>query len=261
MRRYLLSHTMTLNSSTAPGGRPPRDLLRGASLFLDFDGTLVDIAPTPDGIVVTNELVGLLDRLLNKLDGRVAILTGRSSEDIENRIPSSRVTIAGHHGLETRAAGEVVSTIERPAILDRVVARLRSLEAEHPGVLVEEKPLGVALHYRAAPAAEEACRAAIVAAASAGGLVVQPGKMVFELRPEGTDKGDALRKLAGEPPFHGSRPVFLGDDLTDEPAFLAARQLGGAGVLIGEARSTAANYRIGTVAETIDWLSSACDIA
>ena len=252
---------MTLDPITAPGGRPPRDLLRGASLFLDFDGTLVDIAPSPDEVFVTDELGALLERLFDKLEGRVAILTGRSSANVEELIGSARLAIGGHHGLETRMGGKVISAAERPSVLDSVVDQLRTFEREHPGVIVEEKPLGVALHFRAVPAAEDACRAAIAQAARETGLVVQPGKMVFELRPSGADKGDALQKLAREAPFHRARPVFLGDDLTDEAAFLAARKLGGSGVLIGEARATAANYRLESVADAIEWLSDACDAA
>jgi trehalose 6-phosphate phosphatase len=252
---------MTLDLTTAPGGRPPRELLRGASLFLDFDGTLVDLAPSPDEVLVTSELATLLDRLLDRLEGRIAILTGRSSHEVEELIGSRRLIIGGHHGLEMRSGGKVVSGIERPPVLDEIVRRLRIFENDHPGVLVEEKPLGVAVHFRAAPSAEEACRTAIAEAARGSGLVIQPGKMVFELRPGGSDKGDALRKLAGDMPFRGCRPVFLGDDLTDEPAFIAARQLGGAGILIGEPRATEATYRLPTVGETIGWLSNASEIA
>ena len=250
---------MTLNPTPAPGGRPPRDLLRGASLFLDFDGTLVDIAPSPDEVLVTSELGALLERLLDRLDGRVAILTGRSSQEVEELIGSDRLTIGGHHGLEARAAGKVILSADRPPMLDEVVRQLGSFASEQPCVLVEEKPLGVAIHFRAAPSEEEACRTAVEEAALRSGLVIQPGKMVFELRPGGTNKGEALRKLASASPFSGFRPVFMGDDLTDEPAFLAARQLGGAGVLIGDARPSGANYRLATATQTIEWLGDACD--
>lgn len=252
---------MTVDPTTAPGERPSRDLLRGASLFLDFDGTLVEIAPTPDEIVVSSELRRLLERLSDRLDGRIAILTGRHSAEVEKLIKSVRLTIGGHHGLETRSGGRTISAGNRPEALDAVIEELRGLARKHPGVLVEEKPLGVALHFRGAPSAEEACRTAIAEAARVSGLVIQPGKMVLELRPGGSDKGDALRRIASEPPFRGSRPLFLGDDLTDEPAFVAARALGGAGILVGDPRPTSANYRIGSVAETLTWLDEACERA
>ena len=138
---------------------------------------------------------------------------------------------------------------------------LRRLERLYPGVLVEDKPLGVALHYRQAPSAEEACRTAVLKAAERSGLEMQPGKMVFELKPRGANKGGALRALMAEPPFAGTRPVFLGDDLTDEPAFAAAQDMGGAGVVIGDRAPTAATFRIASVDETLDWLSQACEMA
>jgi trehalose 6-phosphate phosphatase len=252
---------MTLNPATSSWGRPPHDLLRGASLFLDFDGTLVDIAPSPDEVLVTSELSALLERLLDLLHGRVAILTGRHSKQVEEMLGSNGLTIGGHHGLEARAGGKVISAGERPPILDEVVRQLRRFASERPGVLIEEKPLGVAVHFREAPSAEEACRAAVEAAAHGSDLIIQPGKMVFELRPGGTNKGDALRKLAGTEPFRGFRPIFMGDDLTDEPAFSAARELGGDGILIGEPRATAASFRLPTVSQAIEWLGSACEAA
>ena len=237
--------------------RPPVDILRDASLFLDFDGTLVDIGATPDAVVVTVELRRLLEKLQEQLDGRVAIITGRAAARVEQLFRPVRILVGGSHGLEM--PGEEGSQPGRPDGLDSIVAELRELERKYPGVLVEEKPLGVALHYRQAPDAEQACRAATDHAAERSGLEVQAGKMVFELKPAGGDKGAALRSLMARPPFLGSRPIFLGDDLTDEVGFSAARDLGGAGVLIGEPRATAAVYRLGSVAEALDWLGRASE--
>ena len=251
---------MTGNSDGNDRTSPPVSLLRGASLFLDFDGTLVDIAPTPDDVRVTAELRGLLSRLRDRLEGRVAILTGRPAEYVERVLDPVSLSIGGHHGLETRH-GAISTAIERPPILDEILAELRQLEREHPGVLIEDKPLGIAVHFRQAPEAEDACRAAIERAAERSGLHVQPGKMLFELRPGGADKGDALRRLMHQPPFAGTAPVFLGDDLTDEPAFVAAQELGGAGILIGHRTDTAANYRLESVERAADWLGKACEAA
>lgn len=247
---------MMSNSDRTGSPRPPLDLLRGASLFLDFDGTLVDIAPRPDAVEVSDELRDLLTRLRDRLQGRVAILTGRPSGDIARMVDQASLAIAGHHGLETRHGDRSVA-VDRPDILDELIAELRQLEQEYPGVLVEEKPLGVALHFRGAPDAEPACRRAIERAAERSGLEVQPGKMLFELKPRGPNKGEALRRLMDEPPFAGTIPVFLGDDLTDEPAFAAAQELGGAGVLIGDRTPTAARYRLSSVQEVLDWLEQA----
>lgn len=238
---------------------PPTALLKGASLFLDFDGTLVDIAPRPDAVEVTKELRGLLGLLHDRLGGRVAVLSGRPASELELLLDPVPLAVGGHHGLETRAAGTVLRSAERPAVLDSLVEELRGLEASHPGVLVEEKPLGVALHYRQAPDAEEACREAMTGAAERSGLELQPGKMVFELKPRGANKGDALKALMRRPPFTGSRPLFLGDDLTDEPGFEAAQALGGDGVIIGERAPTSARYRLESVAEALAWLHRAAE--
>lgn len=238
---------------------PPISLLRGAGLFLDFDGTLVDIAPRPDAVEVTKTLRALLGRLHERLEGRVAVLSGRPASDLEALLDPVQLAIAGHHGLETRVAGRVLRSAERPAILDALVEALRELEKDHPGVLVEDKPLGVALHYRQAPQAEQACRAAMDEAAGRSGLELQPGKMVIELKPRGADKGDALRALMHEQPFAGSRPLFLGDDLTDEPGFEMAQALGGAGVIIGERAPSAARYRLTSVGAALDWLRRGTD--
>ena len=251
---------MTSKSDAAFGRRPPIDLLRGASLFLDFDGTLVEIAPRHDAVSVSAELRELLAGLREQLGGRVAILTGRSADNVEQLIDPVALAIGGHHGLETRN-GDSSCSIERPPVLDEMLAELRQLERDHPGVVLEEKPLGIAVHYREAPEAEEACRDAVEQAARRSGLEVQPGKMVFELKPHGANKGAALRRLVAQPPFAGTTPVFLGDDLTDEPGSTAAQELGGAGILIGDRSPTAAEYRLESVEEALAWLRQACDAA
>lgn len=248
-----------MNSNCDSATRPPVEILRGASLFLDFDGTLVDIRATPDAVVVTAKLRRLLEKLQERLEGRVAIITGRATASVEELFRPVRILIGGSHGLEIPGEGAIQQ--RRPDCLDSIVAELRELERQYPGVLVEEKPLGVALHYRQAPDAEQACRMATDLAAERSGLEVQPGKMVFELKPVGGDKGAALRSLMARPSFVGSCPIFLGDDLTDEAGFVAARELGGAGVLIGEPRATAAAYRLGSVAEALDWLGRASEVA
>ncbi|HUE78611.1 MAG TPA: trehalose-phosphatase [Sphingomicrobium sp.] len=246
-----------MNRNRASLTRPPVEILRGASLFLDFDGTLVDIRATPEAVVVTAKLRRLLEKLQQQLNGRVAIITGRAAANVEQLFRPVQILVGGSHGLEL--PGEGHEPQRRPDRLDSIVAELRGLERQYPGVLVEEKPLGVALHYRQAPDAEQACRAATDRAAERSGMEVQAGKMVFELKPVGGDKGAALRSLMARPPFPGSRPIFLGDDLTDEAGFAAARELGGSGVLIGEPRATAAAYWLGSVAEALDWLGRAIE--
>ena len=260
-RRYSPDEPMMSLSDRSHGPRPPIELLRDASLFLDFDGTLVDIAPRPDSVRVSAELADLLTRLEARLGGRLAILTGRSIADVEQLLGPLPFAVGGQHGLETRRGGRLGGDVGRPEVLDSVVSGLRQLEREFPGVLVEDKPLGVALHYRQAPHAEDACRSAAEAASRQSGLEIQPGKMVFELKPKGANKGDALAAMMADPPFAGTRPVFVGDDLTDEPAFAAAQGLGGAGIIVGDRAPTKAHYRVESVEEALAWLRQACELA
>ena len=205
------------------------DLLRGASLFLDFDGTVVEIAPRPTAVRVTSQLTSLLSLLGERLNGRLAILTGRSAANVEQLLGPLTIAVAGHHGLEAPGHFGPDSPVRRADVLDWVVFELRQLERDFPGVLVEDKPFGVALHYRQAPDAAEACRSAVAEVAERAGLEVQPGKMVFELKPPGADKGSALRAMMSKAPFAGTMPIFIGDDLTDEPAFEAAAGPGRSG--------------------------------
>ena len=238
--------------------QPPIELIRGASIFLDFDGTLVEISATPDAVVIGDRLRDLLVRLNERLEGRVGILTGRSAADVAGRITPATLVIGGSHGLEIRK-GDDARPPERPHLLDSVLPEVKKLETDFPGVLVEDKPLGIAVHFRQAPHAESACLRVVEAAAARTGMLIQPGKMVFELKPAGGDKGTALRQLMREPEFAGTRPLFFGDDLTDEPGFTAAREVGGAGILVGEPRETAASYRLGSVGQAIEWLEHAAE--
>ena len=233
---------------------PPADLADGASLFLDFDGTLVDIAPRPDAVAVDARLRDLIAALAKRFEGRVAIVSGRGAEEIDTLFGGLGCPIAGSHGAELRGvAGAVLP--ERPAALDAVAARFHTLADTVSGVLVEVKPLGVGLHYRGVPDAEAACRALAEDLAASTGLTLQRGKMVFELRAPG-DKGRAIAALMSAMPFAGSRPIFLGDDLTDEPGFAIVARLGGAGVLVGPVRQTEAVYRLPDVAAALRWLET-----
>ena len=233
---------------------PPPGLLEGAALFLDFDGTLVDLAETPDSIRVSPELGPLLERLRHRLDGRIAIVSGRSLADLERHVPASGIAFSGSHGLELQFAGGTRLPLSVPIGLDDVRARVDAFAEADEGLLVEEKPAGIALHYRLAPEWAERAAAFIGDLAAERGWSVQPGNMVVELRPSGATKGDALRAFMTEPKFSAARPVFVGDDLTDEHGFAAAAKLGGAGILVGPSRETAALYRLGSVGAVKAWL-------
>jgi trehalose 6-phosphate phosphatase len=236
---------------------PPPSLLEGAALFLDFDGTLVELAGTPDAILVPPALGPLLDRLRARLDGRLAIVSGRALADLERHLPCAGVAAAGSHGLELRLAGGTSLPLGVPAGLGAARAEIERFAAAADGLIVEAKPAGIALHFRLAPRREEEVLAFMAEVARRHGLLLQHGKMVAELRPGGADKGDALKALMTEPGFAGARPLFVGDDLTDEHGFAAAAGLGGAGILVGPARETAARYRLASVAAVADWLEAA----
>jgi trehalose 6-phosphate phosphatase len=235
---------------------PPADLLAGASLFLDFDGTLVELAATPDAVAVAPELPGLLERLAARLPGGVAIVSGRPVHEVRALIAPAALVIAGSHGLEIADSDGTVHAPDRPAALDAALAAAHDLAA-HDGMLVEDKPFGVGLHYRRAPHAGDAAAAFADRLAARHGLVVQHGKMVVELRLPGRDKGAAVDLLMTEPERRHARPVFMGDDVTDEAGFHAARALGGAGVLVGAPRATAASYRLAGVADALAFLDAA----
>lgn len=245
--------------SPAIGALPPPPgigALQPASLFIDFDGTLVDLIDRPDQVRVDPALRQLLTSLATALDGRLALVSGRSVAQLDRFLgPLGRtLAVAGSHGAERRgAAGKLIAPDRLPA-LAAAEAALAQFATDHPGVLVEPKTLGVALHYRLKPehqaAAQQLCRDV----AAIHGLSVQLGKMMVEVRGAG-DKGEAVRAFMSEPPMAGGRPIFLGDDLTDEPGFAAAHALDGAGILVGPPRQTAAAYRLDDVEGVRAWLA------
>jgi trehalose 6-phosphate phosphatase len=233
--------------------------LARAALFLDFDGTLVELADAPDAIAVPSGLEPLLDRLAERLGGRLAIVSGRAVDDLQRHLGASAVVLSGSHGAELRYGDGRRVPVSAPPGLAAAREEMRRFAEASAGLLVEEKPAGIALHYRLAPEREGAVADFVEDLAVRSGLALQQGKMVAELRPHGADKGAALRRLMAEPPFAGARPVFVGDDLTDEHAFEAAAALGGEGVLVGPPRATAARWRLDDVAGVTGWLEAAAN--
>ncbi|KQM68073.1 hypothetical protein ASE75_00560 [Sphingomonas sp. Leaf17] len=226
-------------------------------MFLDFDGTLVELAETPDGVVVDAELNGLLAALPVMLGGRVAIVTGRSIAQIDALLGMPDLPVAGSHGAEQRVSASH-DTPQRPPALDAASAAFRGFANRDPHLVVEDKSLGTALHYRQSPGHEGAARALAEGLAASLDLVVQHGKMMVELRAPG-DKGRAIAALMAAPPFAGTVPVFLGDDLTDEDGFVAVAALGGTGILVGPPRDTAATARLDGVADVRRWLMNSLE--
>lgn len=233
--------------------RPP--LLSGmAALYLDFDGTLADIAPHPDEVVVSEPLPQLLLALRERLAGAVAVVTGRRLAAVDAMIAPARLAGSGLHGAEFRADGaSAAQTSADPAGAGPLARALRDRFADDPRIYVEDKGAAVSLHYRRAPEREQECREAMRTLAPPGRFDLTEGSRVVEARPRGADKGAALAELARRPPFAGRRPVFVGDDVTDEDGFRAAERMGGYGVKVGPG-ATAARYRIAEVGRVHDWL-------
>jgi trehalose 6-phosphate phosphatase len=249
---------MQVTTDCSPGSPFPAPGAIGLdrdALFLDFDGTLAEIAPSPDEAGLTPVMLAAVERLHTALDGRLAIISGRSLPVLAALVPIAGLTLAGVHGLEIRHGD---GRLERPPLAAGVALareRLDALAREEPGLIIEDKALSVAVHYRSVPGLAPIAHARAHALAEQLGLSVQTGKMVIELRQPGADKGGALQRLMSAAPFLGFRPLFVGDDDTDEVAFAAAQALGGIGIRVGApAPGSAASHGLPDVAAVQHWL-------
>lgn len=252
MSRTHSDHTVT--DARHPLTLPPT--ADGLAVFLDVDGTLIEIAGSPDEVRVEARLREVLERLRHRLGGAVALVSGRRIADLDRLFGLCDLPMAGLHGMERRSIdGAVITGAAANLTLDQR-AQLARFAAEHPGVLLEDKGASVALHYRAAPAAEAAARllARAVTAANADELVLLEGKMVLEIRRHGSHKGDAIADFMNEPPFAGRQPVFIGDDVTDEDGFGTVNRLGGWSICVGDKPVTRAPWRLPNVTAVIRWL-------
>lgn len=227
------------------------------AVFLDFDGTLVDIAERPDLVVLPSSVRETVEALHGLLGGAVAIVSGRPVAEIEAFFGPSRLPVAGVHGLERRGSdGMLISRSPDTSRLAGIRRQLDDLRSRHPELLVEDKGPAVALHYRARPDLMERCHSAMRAAADGvPGVVLVPGKMVIEARLGGADKASAIAAFLAEPAFGGRRVFFAGDDATDEDGFALVNGLDGLSVKVG-AGETGARYRAGDRAELMDWLAA-----
>ena len=208
----------------------PLPLFERAGLMLDMDGTLVDMAPTPDAVVVAPGLRDVLVSLRDELGGALAIVTGRPLETVDRLFGDVPGAVAGEHGGVIRHSDGVLHRPDLPVPPSHWLVEAEALVKMFPGALLETKAHGFALHYRQAPEAKEPFRRALsqlVGTSSAFRL--HPAHMLWEIRPGGADKGDAVRALMQRAPFQGRIPIFIGDDVTDEDGMRAARQFGGAG--------------------------------
>lgn len=226
--------------------------------FVDLDGTLLHIAPTPAEVQLDDEVRALLSELSDFAGGAVALISGRSISDISALVGEPRLPIAGQHGVERRGAdGSITVHDVDTSGLARAATVLRLEVETNPGLLLEQKGLSLALHYRAAPqlAAKVHALMRSLGAELGPDYMLQEGKLVVELKPAGRDKGAAVLEFMDELPFRGRTPVFVGDDATDEYAFAAVNELGGYTVKVGPGE-TAARWRLRDVRAVREWLNA-----
>ncbi len=246
-------YEMTGFGSTDPGahhGAPSRPEMSRTALFLDFDGVLVDLADTPDAVEVPPDLSTMLNELSERTGGAVAIVSGRAAGTIEGFLPDFRGDIVGSHGAERRINGES----ERHALagsekVSKIQGVVKSFSALDPDFLVEDKPCGVVLHFRRNPDLyEEAHRFMESLGSHFPEFKVQPAKMAVEMKPADIGKAASVRWLLQREPYKGRRPIYFGDDTTDEPAMEHCIEAGGAAVKVGDGE-TRADHRLDTVKE------------
>jgi trehalose 6-phosphate phosphatase len=227
------------------------------AVLLDIDGTLIEIAATPQEVRVPASLKHVLGTLRNRMGGALALVSGRPLADIDRLFDPLRVAAVGGHGAENRltADGEIDRSRVKP--LDPELRdRLLAIASATPGVLAEDKGYSVALHYRLAPDQEQRIRNEIGALCSELPhlkLEVLPGKSLFEVKPPTFNKGVAVRQLMRRPPFRGRRPIFFGDDVTDESVFKVMPEFDGLAFSVGR-RFPGTNGYFATPREVRHWL-------
>lgn len=225
------------------------------ALFLDVDGTLLDIRDHPDHVRSDPDLIELLLLAEQAVGGALSLVSGRSIDAIDRIFAPARFPAAGGHGVELRLPGGGVTVVTGASLPTAALRRLSQF-AERHGLLLEQKRGGVALHYRQAPALERDCRRLVHEVLRDVGedFRLIDGKMVLELAPRGHDKGEVVREIMRYAPYEGRLPVFLGDDVTDEDGFRTVNALDGISIRVGENQATAARYRLDDVAGVHRWL-------
>ena len=237
---------------------PPPFLGRHVTaLFLDFDGTLADLAPQPDAVQIAGDLVPMLRKMSHHLGGALAIVSGRPLHDLDDFLSPLQLPAAAEHGAQRRQVDGRVLGITPPD-LETTLRAARALVGHHPGLRLEIKTATVALHYRHAPELEALCLQVLSeAVGDTPGVELLRGKFVFEVKPAGVSKGTAIAAFMHEAPFAGRVAVFAGDDVTDEAGFSVVQSIGGFGVKVGEG-ATLANHRCASPTALRLWLGAAC---
>jgi trehalose 6-phosphate phosphatase len=234
------------------------DDLSTCALFLDLDGTLIDIAATPDGVSVPEGLAALLRRLVRNLGGALAILTGRPIDDVDRLLAPMVPVAAGVHGAELRSLPHGKIVCQAVPIDDEIVQAVHRLASKYSGTIVETKRASVALHYRQAPAVVSQLEAALMRILAEGPdhLILARGRQVLEIVPRHVSKGAALETIMGLPAFAGRRPIMIGDDIPDISAFEAADRLGGRGLKVAGEQFSRGEAQFSGPAEVRAWLVS-----
>jgi trehalose 6-phosphate phosphatase len=231
--------------------------LNRAALLLDLDGTLLDLAPRPDAVRVPAELHGVLRALRPLLGDALAVVTGRPVETVDALLGDDVFAVAGEHGgAIRRGPGQPVERPPLPSPPGAWLDEAEHLAAAYPGVLLERKARGFALHYREVPSAAEPLRDAVLRMlAGSDAFELLPAIMLWEVRPSAADKGKAVASLMHHAPFHGRLPVFVGDDVTDEDGIATATVMGGAGLRVADAFADAAGVRawLKAIASSGEW--------
>ncbi len=224
-------------------------------IFLDFDGTLVEIEDRPDDVRIDAATLQFIEKLRDKVGKALALVSGRDIRVIDRLLYPLVLPVAGVHGLQRRdAAGRLHSPVIDQGVVESIAARVESAFLSEPGVVIERKTGAVAIHFRLRPDFEKKCHAlARKIVHDRPDLHMIKGKMVCEIRLQGHDKGGVIATFLEERPFKGRKPIFAGDDVTDEPGFVAVNARGGVSIKIGEDR-TAAIYRAANILELRNWL-------
>lgn len=254
-------HPVDIKSDTATlVSRPPLPAGndRQWAWFLDVDGTLLEIERRPDLVLADPRLLQLLQRLHQAYDGAVALISGRSLPQLEAIFNPLTLAAGASHGLELKLPDGSVRSAEH-AVPSHYMERVSAFAQRYDGLIFEQKPLSIGVHYRDRPELAQQLFALMehICAELGAGFRLMHGKMVLELLPAAADKGRAIESFMELPLFTGRRPVFVGDDLTDEDGFAVVNALGGLSVRVGHAANSAARWQLSNVSELRAWLRAA----
>jgi trehalose 6-phosphate phosphatase len=241
---------------------PPIFSLNEIALFLDFDGTLVELAPQPEAVIVPPDLPPLLERLHERMNGAVATISGRPIAQVDAFLAPVKLPASGAHGAELRETQTAEIRVVGAQLSDPVRAQIQAivstLRARWPGLRSEDKGTSFAVHYRHAPDAEADLRAALEALALGDGWQLLSGHRVFEVKARGWNKGSAIQRMMEGAPFAGRRPVCIGDDRTDLDGIAATHAMGGVGIAVGNLEADV-SWRLSDPAAVRNWLRRLAD--